>query len=94
MSSYSDWHPGNLVASAADRYTELVNAKRQTPHRPTHTNQPARDAAEQLTCPNSPATHGLLARHRFGINDTTCAYCDDSPEWILAALNHPKEALT
>lgn len=85
MTTYTDWHPGSIIADSATRYTELVNAKRRPTQRPHHHDQPQRDAAQLITCPLSPSSTGPLSRHTFGINNSTCAFCDETPAWILAA---------
>lgn len=83
--TYENWHPGTAVATAAERYTQLVKDKSiRTPKQP-RPDQHERNAAQQLTCPNSPATSGPLTHHSFGFNETTCAFCGETPAWILAA---------
>lgn len=88
MSIYTDWSPGQAIAASAALYTELVNAKLRPTQRPHHHDQPQRDEAQTITCPQSPSSHGPLSHHTFGINNSTCAFCDETPAWILAAPTH------
>lgn len=85
MTSYTDWHPGQSIAQAAARYTDLVNSKRRPPTRPPRPDQQQVTAAERLECPASPATSGPLTHHRFGYRETHCAFCNEHYDWILAA---------
>lgn len=83
--------PGHAVAQAAARYTELVNAKRTRQIEQLPADNAERIAAHSLVCPQSPAPAGHLAHHCFPRNSTTCAFCDETPAWILAAPHTPQE---
>lgn len=83
--------PGSAVAKAGTRYTEAVKQKLWRERTTLPADNEARIAASTMTCPASPATSGALTRHSFARNATTCAFCDETPAWILAAPQQQEE---
>lgn len=85
------YHLGTAVADAGRRYTEAVQQKLWRERTTLPADNEARIAASAITCPASPATSGALTRHSFARNATTCAFCDETPAWILAAPQQQQE---
>ena len=83
--------PGHAVASAAARYTELVNDRRTRQAATLPADNAERIAAHAYTCPASPAPSGHLARHCFARNSSTCTWCNETPAWILADPDTTKD---
>jgi len=77
--NYTEWHPGQHVADAAERYRELI-AKKHQPRLPNFTPAEAEQikAARALTCPE----YGGMFRHLID-NQGNCARCGAAAATII-----------